>query len=189
VAKENRRVKYTKMVLMESLLKLLKDKPINKITVTELCELADINRGTFYTHYYDVYDLLEQIENDLYEKISTEILSTLKKIGHKGFMTGIFQVIADNKDLCMVLFSEYGNRDFIVKIIDITKESTIQNWKSLIAAPKNNLEYVYTFMSNGIVGILQHWVQGGLKESVKELSILVERLNSSILNSINEQDV
>ena len=47
------------MVLKQSLLKLLKEKPVNKITVKEVCELAQLNRATFYAHYSDCFALLE----------------------------------------------------------------------------------------------------------------------------------
>lgn len=53
------RVRYTRMITEQSFLELLKQKPVSKITVTELCELAQINRATFYKHYLDVQDLME----------------------------------------------------------------------------------------------------------------------------------
>ncbi len=59
------RVRYTQKVLKDSLLQLLEKKPINKITVKEVCELAELNRATFYAHYTDCFDLLESIENEM----------------------------------------------------------------------------------------------------------------------------
>ena len=61
----DRRVKFTKMVLRESLLELMREKPIGEITVTELCKNADVNRGTFYTYYKDPMDLLSHIQDGL----------------------------------------------------------------------------------------------------------------------------
>lgn len=58
----DRRVKYTKMILRQSLIEVLKEKPISRLTIKELCERADINRATFYSHYSDQFDLLKQIE-------------------------------------------------------------------------------------------------------------------------------
>jgi len=58
--KTDRRVKYRKMVLRESLTKLMQEKPISRITIKELCEDADINRATFYSHYNDQFDLLKK---------------------------------------------------------------------------------------------------------------------------------
>ena len=54
--KKDRRVKYTKKALKNSLIDSLKEKTIEKITVKELCEKADVNRGTFYSHYSDQFD-------------------------------------------------------------------------------------------------------------------------------------
>ena len=62
--KTDARVKYTRMVIQQTFLELLQKKPISKITVTEICEIAGINRATFYKHYMDPYDLLEQFENE-----------------------------------------------------------------------------------------------------------------------------
>lgn len=59
--KNDARVRYTKLVLKNALLKLMQTKPINKITVKEVCELAGLNRATFYAHYGNCFDLLESI--------------------------------------------------------------------------------------------------------------------------------
>ena len=67
--KGNRRTKMTQKLLKESLLTLLQDKEIHKITVTDICKKADINRGTFYSYYEDPYALLQCIEDELFDKI------------------------------------------------------------------------------------------------------------------------
>ena len=63
--KTDARVRYTQKVLKDSLLQLLEKKPVNKITVKEVCELAELNRATFYAHYTDGFALLESIENEM----------------------------------------------------------------------------------------------------------------------------
>ena len=60
----DRRVQYTKKVIVDTFLNLLEEKDISKITVTEICKIADINRATFYRYYLDVYDLKDKIEDD-----------------------------------------------------------------------------------------------------------------------------
>ena len=65
---QNRSVRNTKKRLKEALLSLLQDKPINEISVTELSELADVNRGTFYFHYADVYDMLYKTEDEFFRE-------------------------------------------------------------------------------------------------------------------------
>lgn len=67
----DRRVRKTRRQLKECLTRLLKEKKIQDITVRELAEMADINRGTFYLHYKDVFDLMDQIKNDLVEEVES----------------------------------------------------------------------------------------------------------------------
>ena len=63
--KTDRRIRKTKQQLQEGFIHLRKSKSIKDITVKELCELTDLNRGTFYLHYKDIYDLSEQMENEI----------------------------------------------------------------------------------------------------------------------------
>jgi len=58
--KMDARKRYTQMVLKQSFLKLLKEKPVNRITVKEVCALAQLNRATFYAHYSDCFALMER---------------------------------------------------------------------------------------------------------------------------------
>ena len=72
--KEDRRVRRTKKLLTQALTQLLQEKQINEITVKELTDLADMNRGTFYLYYKDIFDMLEKIEDGLFEALD-EIVS------------------------------------------------------------------------------------------------------------------
>ena len=65
----DRRTKYTKKTIKDTLINLLSEKDINKITVSEICKIADVNRATFYRYYLDVYDLLNHIEQDFEEEL------------------------------------------------------------------------------------------------------------------------
>ena len=66
VKKEDRRVRKTKRLLRSALTDLLKEKPIQEIKVREIADMVDINRGTFYQHYRDVYDMLNSIEDEIF---------------------------------------------------------------------------------------------------------------------------
>ena len=75
--KESRKTRYTKMVLRDSLMELMKTKPISAIYIKEICTLADISRATFYKYYTDQYDLLRKTEEETFifiEKYSVSML-------------------------------------------------------------------------------------------------------------------
>ena len=113
-----RRVLYTKMFLKESLLSLMKDKPIAKIPPSELCRHAGINRNTFYAHFDSPEALLASIEKELYDELKQIIEPSLKNETISTLLTEIFQVIYENRELCSIIFSKNGTKDSLRHIID-----------------------------------------------------------------------
>ena len=79
---ENQRVRLSKMLLKNALIKLLKEKPLEKITIYELCAEAQLNRVTFYKYYGSQYDLLTDIENDCFRKL--EEISVRQRLRRRG---------------------------------------------------------------------------------------------------------
>jgi AcrR family transcriptional regulator len=71
--KIDRRTQFTQSVIKEAFIQLLQKMPVEKISVTEICKIAEINRGTFYIHYQGPYDVLKQIENEYGNKIVNSI--------------------------------------------------------------------------------------------------------------------
>ena len=84
--KTDARVKYTKMVLKKALLELMQHKPVNKITVKEICERAELNRATFYAHYSDCFDLLESIEEELFGQFERSMQSYIHSFDIAGLV-------------------------------------------------------------------------------------------------------
>ena len=66
--REDRRTRYTRQVIQEAFFELLREKDFERISVADLCRRADINRGTFYLHYVDKYDLLDQIIDEMLDE-------------------------------------------------------------------------------------------------------------------------
>jgi AcrR family transcriptional regulator len=175
--KSDARVRYTKKVLRESLLQLMKTKPIHGITVKEICELAEINRATFYTHYTSPYDLLEQIEDELFDQMSTRVIKNFKEDTLTEVMELAFDIIAENIELCRVIFSENGNKRFLDRVMQIARETTISSWKAdFPRATENQMDYLFSFIISGAVAVIERWVRIGMKETPIELAENVSKL-------------
>ncbi|MBQ3087290.1 MAG: TetR/AcrR family transcriptional regulator [Clostridia bacterium] len=160
--KDNRRVRYTKMVLRESLIELLKEKPINRITVTDICQHADLNRGTFYNYYCDAYDLLAQIEEELYSALY-ETTVRFETDGITGeLLEKLLAVIEENRDLCHVLFNINSDKTFLNKLLELTKEFAFRYWAehNVNNLSQTQLNLLYSFFANGAVGLLCNWIAG-----------------------------
>ena len=103
---EDRRIRKTKQLLRQSFASLLAEKPLEDITVKELTERADINRGTFYCHYKDIYDLKDQIERELFDEFVAVIdgygVDNLRR-ELQPVMVDVFRFLQRNREFSMVL--------------------------------------------------------------------------------------
>lgn len=66
---EDRRVRKSKRAIKQAFIQLLKENNLDRITIQQISDLADVNRGTFYLNYEDKYALLDEMENEQIEKI------------------------------------------------------------------------------------------------------------------------
>lgn len=183
--KTDRRVKYTKAALKQSLLELMRERPINKITVTEVCARADINRNTFYAHYLSPFDLLAQIQNELLEEIQASIQRKLDSQDVTSLLREIFHSIENNGDLCKILFSERGDKEFLRRIVNTARDQSMAEWRRVArGVPDSQLEMFYTFTANGSVGVIEEWVRADMRQSSDELVQFIDQMNRSGLQAL-----
>ena len=99
----DRRVRKTKALLQQGLIRLMREKDVKDISVKELSDLADINRGTFYLHYSDIYDMLAQLEDQLFQEFHAILDRTLNPesgvLSHGTAIREIFSFLERHKDL------------------------------------------------------------------------------------------
>ena len=105
------RTRVTRMLIRRAFTGLLRTKPVQSISIKELCEAAGVNRGTFYAHYESVHDLLRQMEDDFLQEID-EALERLLPPDGKGLTslrlsTELFQILKENADLCTVTLGDW----------------------------------------------------------------------------------
>ena len=177
------RVRYTKMVITQSFIKLLGKKPINRITVKEICEAAELNRATFYKHYLDVYDLLDKMEAQFLAELSA-VLHSRENTTVKDLLTFIMVNFKAEEETYKALCSPNGDPSFPAKIFeachDITLSESVLDGKNLSTEQK---EWAYRFAANGCNGILNQWITTGMKESISEVADFAELLvNYGLMN-------
>jgi AcrR family transcriptional regulator len=174
--KLDRKSRYTRKALADSLIELMKDKPFIKITIRELCEKADINRTTFYAHYQDQYDLLKQIEEETLNYIE-DILNKYDYDNKRSkrevleMVEEIFDFIANNSNSLQVLLSENGDIGFQKKLFRhfMFKEQLLKYFPQK-AIKEERKEYWSVFVINGAIGMVQHWLKDNRSVPVSELA-------------------
>lgn len=179
----DRRTKYSIKVINDTVLELLKKKDLSKITVTELCEIADINRATFYKYYKDIYELVEKIEEKIYEEIKTAIENVDKTETIKPFVKSVINTINNNRDASKVLFGNYGNKEFIRKIIYLSYIKSATEWKhSLKNYSNKEIDFIFYFFAYGSIGIIEKWIIEDFEEPPEKIIDLIYQLCDISLN-------
>lgn len=179
--KADQRVRYTKMVIKNSLLELMRERPISKVTVTDICRKADINRNTFYSHYANQFELLSSIEDELYEDIRQVAGRTMNLEGSGKLSYEICKYIKANSNICKVLFSENGNKDLLKRILYISHDFNIEKWKNEAKQIDQKLfDDWYTFTAYGSIAIIEKWVNSGMKESPGKIAAFIDKATEAV---------
>ena len=168
------------MLLRKAFLGLLGQKPIQSISIKELCELAGVSRGTFYAHFTDIYDLLAQIEDEMTAEISAA-LEPLRESATADnpvvLGTRIFEVLKDNYDLCTVTLGDYGDKQFAMRLVNMGYEKCIDLYRGYFQdVPAKQLDYFYAFISSGVMGLLREWLDNGMLATPQEMAHLAQNI-------------
>ena len=161
----DRRVKRTKKLLRDSLFSLLQKKSINEITVTELTEVADINRATFYFYYTDIFDMLDQIQNEAYE-LFEDVLQGADECAATPeafvkYVENILVFCKQNTAIArFVITREYTNNKVLTKIkkllaknVPVAKEQYSQ---------EDPRRFILNFALNSLTGTVVDWMDDGM---------------------------
>ena len=184
-SKGNRKIRYTRMALRESLMELMKTKPISAISIKEICANADISRSSFYNHYSDQYDLLQKTEGETIAFIDN--IHTKYSFYKKGtreslqMMEEVLQYIADNSKSIYVLFSENGDINFQRKIFSSMYQKNVMKSLTDKLPDEQTRQYYYLFIVTGSLGIIYHWIKNGMDKSINELAKMIVNLTSQIV--------
>ena len=184
--KPDRRIRRTKALLRHGLAKLMTEKSVNEVTVKELVDLVDINRSTFYLHYTDIYNMLEKVEDELFEEIlhtiSTHPVSPFNKDSFP-FIEDIFAILFDNREICAALLGPHGDIGFLHRIEEMLSQYSLAALREAFPERMDNLKYTYAYCVAGGVGLIKDWLSNGCQESPQHMAQLTFRL---VTNTVSD---
>ena len=158
---EDRRVRKTKKQLRGALTSLLLEKDISRVTVRDVADLADVNRGTFYAHYSDVYDLLHR--------------HNARQSDGKTFryLTDLFTLASEYSDIFYTLYCRSGDSEFQDKIFNKLKYQYLYEFLSIFGGSESEkLDYCASFIVAGMCTLAKVWIENGMRETPEEMARL-----------------
>lgn len=169
----DRRIRYTRYALQNALIACMQQKTFNRITVREICETADINRSTFYMHYKDIYELLDEIEEQVYQEIDA-IFSKESPSVHN--MEQLLDYVQTHRTLLECLLQQGSGLAMsrFSTILHARYGKYLQRYAGNGFSEEN--EYLYEFLYTGILGVLQKWLQNECKDDRNQVADVMWRM-------------
>ena len=160
----------TKEDIKEALIQLLSEERFDTISISKLCKRAGINRGTFYLHYQDKFDLMEQLKEETLSQLRTFFIENQE---HNVHLVLVLEYIKENYDFIYALSqSNYLNfkatiREFMLQLFQREDPADLQAFlgRNFPINQKYALECVLSLVE----GIINLWVSSGAKESPQEI--------------------
>lgn len=174
--KENRRVTMTKQLLKDALVSLLEKNDIYNISIRELCEVADVNRSTFYKYYGSQFDLLADMENDLIQMVNQVVEDNPAQA--EKIVLIICQNIEENIDLCRLLVNNNVDPAFPEKMFSQATMIRNEIFRRLGNSEGAEIEYMYNLLTYGSYQALRVWINKENRESPEEFAKIIDKIIS-----------
>ena len=185
----DKRVMKTRRAIHSAMTSLLKVKPIEEITVTELSDAAEINRKTFYNYYSSVYTVAEEMEDEIVERFE----ETLRSIDFESLLQDpqttfntLARIIASDLDFYETILTNRNQVYFLQKIITSLKDRIMVIYFDKSSPESELQEYMLEYIISGLVSVYQKWFESGRKADLEELSKYISMLAVYGVKSILE---
>lgn len=177
----NSRTRRTKAALRASLAALIQEKGLAGVTVRELAARAGINRATFYIHYHDIADMLNQTHREILSDLSSVLEAHSEEENAErplAILCDVFRFLQKHSAICAALLGERGDPAFIEQIKAPFREKCIRDWKQLRAdePDESRAAYFSSYVVSGCVGLFEQWLKNGMKETPEEMAQLADRI-------------
>ncbi|MCD7724676.1 MAG: TetR/AcrR family transcriptional regulator [Clostridiales bacterium] len=176
---ENQRIRISKAMLKSGLLKLLKEKPLNQISIYELCAVSQINRTTFYKYYGSQADLLNEIEADFLQQLDDELKPICTQ--SPNALLPILRYLYEQRELFCLLVRSLPMQDFSAHLFAIPSISIIfQNLADESSYSETQAKYIRQFIFQGTFTVLYDWLSSERPEPTEEIAKVLELMKSKL---------
>ena len=178
--KDDKRIRRTKRSIHEALLELIQEKAVTRITTTELCLKAEVNRNTFYAHYATPEDVLAELEQEFLDDLSLILENTYEE----GNVTiSMCSAIDASRERWLALW--HGDPEVLGRAVDLCCERALAHWDSEGIPNKEDGALFLRFITRGATGLVGDWLDGGCRVPPEQMSATIDRFVNEGRSAIN----
>ena len=179
--KSDRRVFKTKKALHSALAGLLNKKELHQITVKELVDVADVHRATFYTHYQDIFELYDELEDTILTELK-EIMTGEVPDEYESIHELIIDYVFDDSGLANIFFGGAGSKSFRQKVCSLLEEEYLEMWcrEDNLQEVTDEMRYITAYQIRGSIEIISRWIDNGFDIPKTQMVDLIRRVDMSV---------
>jgi len=181
------KVEKTKKLIKETLLDLIEEKGFEAISVRDITLKAGLNRGTFYLHYRDKYDLMEKSQNEILEGLQDRLLFIRPKEMNEFYsndevyppILNVYHYLKENQRFIKILISTKGDPAFPKKMKEQIKKTIYEKLVDLLEEEyiiEIPHEYTTAFISSAFFGLMEQWLEKEEPITPEEMAIMHMKL-------------
>ena len=180
---EDRRARRSRKLLKQGLLELLREKRFCHISVRDITERMDLNRGTFYLHYPDTTALMRSVEADMLSEIQRLVDEHIGEMAEANSLRPVFEPVLDyvaaHRDNCVLLFNNDSASGFLEQLQKLVYENGVGLLRRRYA-PEDEEQFTYllSFEAYGLVGLMKAWFDGEMALPRERLLEAADRMAS-----------
>ncbi|SET86989.1 TetR/AcrR family transcriptional regulator [Paenibacillus sp. NFR01] len=182
--KLDRRQLRTKQLLYDALMGLIEEKGADHVTVTDITKRANVNRGTFYLHYRDVPDMVEQLENEVFERIRgfaarldfQDSIRYIEQDQTYPIIEEVFEELARHAGFLRIMLGPKGDFSFARKLRELLSSHLYDKVSLAVPNPVLPRDYVVAYMISANFGLIMHWLESGMDQTPAQLAQIMTRI-------------
>ena len=176
----DRRVRRTRRLLKDGLTELLREMPFSEISARSITDRKDLNRATFYLHYKNTYDLLQDVEEDFFnraQEMFDQQIGNLEANSIRPLFEAFLDYIIDNRGVCEALLKNDSNSDFTDRAFTFIHDNGDPVLREQFPeAPEDKIEYLLSYTCFGLIGMVKRWFDNDMDLDKNDLLDLADKL-------------
>lgn len=173
------RIIRTQKAIRQAFVELMRIKPLDAITVSDVAAAALINRKTFYAHYSGMHEIISEMEDEIvaaFMRLNANRRFEENMANPQGFFRDVMQIINSDIDVYGRLLTVNGNSNLVQKIIQTIRKQVCAAYEKEAPVDRQTLDMAVNFTFSGLLAVFTEWYNLGRTQPIEELSEKLSRL-------------
>ena len=178
---------FTSKAIEESFIRLLNERPLDKITIKDIVDDCGISRNTFYSHYRDPIELFDHILHDFEEQIRTTLYASVQLNDEYGTVLAACRLVQDEPLMGKLILDNITNSKFLSVVLEEIRPTAYQNYREYGITDEHALGMAFDFVAYGALHAIKNWFDAGCKEEPEIIAHDISDASQAVIETLKKE--